>query len=86
MQTFIDRYIEQGWEQGIEHGKQQGEAAVLLRLILLKFWQRSILLVPYFAKPGPIVSTSKPTRVRCSRLNSMPIRWIGCPVARYGSA
>ncbi len=49
MQTFIDRYIEQGraqgWEQGqeqgreqgIEQGKQQGEAAVLLRLILLKF-------------------------------------------------
>ena len=45
MQTFIDRYIEQGrvqghvqgWEQGIEHGKQQGEAAVLLRQILLKF-------------------------------------------------
>ena len=45
MQTFIDRYIEQGrvqgWvqgqAQGIEQGKQQGEAAVLLRLILLKF-------------------------------------------------
>ena len=45
MQTFIDRYIEQGrvqgrvqgWEQGIEQGKQQGEAAVLPRLILLKF-------------------------------------------------
>jgi hypothetical protein len=33
MQTFIDRYIEQGREQGL----QQGEAAVLLRLIERKF-------------------------------------------------
>lgn len=43
MQTFIDRYIEQGriqvqgWEKVIEQGKRQGEAAVLLRQILLKF-------------------------------------------------
>jgi hypothetical protein len=33
MQTFIDRYIEQGREQG----RQQGEAAVLLRQIERKF-------------------------------------------------
>ncbi len=33
MQTFIDRYIEQGREQGL----QQGEAAVLLRQIERKF-------------------------------------------------
>ena len=33
MQTFIDKYIAQGVEQGV----QQGEAAVLLRLIERKF-------------------------------------------------
>jgi hypothetical protein len=33
MQTFIDRYIEQGREQG----RQEGEAAVLLRQIERKF-------------------------------------------------
>ena len=32
------------------------------------------------------VSTSKPTSERRSRLNSMPIRWIGSPSARYLSA
>jgi hypothetical protein len=41
MQTFIDRYIEQGRqqgrEQGLQQGLQQGEAAVLLRLIERKF-------------------------------------------------
>jgi len=37
MQTFIDRYIEQGREQG----RQQGEAAVLLRLIERKFGKPS---------------------------------------------
>jgi phage host-nuclease inhibitor protein Gam len=33
MQTFLDRYI----EQGVERGKQQGGAAVLLRLVERKF-------------------------------------------------
>ncbi|WP_051088801.1 RpnC/YadD family protein [Lamprocystis purpurea] len=37
MQTFIDRYIEQGRQQGIEQGVtrglQEGETAILLRLI-----------------------------------------------------
>lgn len=37
MQTFIDRYIEQGRQQGIQQGRHQGEAAVLLRLIERKF-------------------------------------------------
>lgn len=41
-------------------------------------------------KPAPTrryhVSTSKPTTVRCSRLNSMPIKCIGWPRARYLSA
>ncbi|MBV5272212.1 MAG: DUF4351 domain-containing protein [Lamprocystis purpurea] len=37
MQTFIDRYIEQGRQQGIEQGIEQGEANVLLRLITKKF-------------------------------------------------
>jgi predicted transposase/invertase (TIGR01784 family) len=41
MQTFIDRYIEQGrlqgLQQGIEQGRHQGEAAVLLRQIERKF-------------------------------------------------
>ncbi|WP_295445256.1 DUF4351 domain-containing protein [uncultured Thiodictyon sp.] len=53
MQTFIDRYIEQGRQQGIElgieqgrqagrqegwqQGRQQGEAAMLLRQIERKF-------------------------------------------------
>jgi len=37
MQTFIDRYIEQGREQGIEQGKRQGEAEFLLRLMERKF-------------------------------------------------
>jgi len=33
MQTFLDRYI----EQGVERGKQQGDAAFLLRQIERKF-------------------------------------------------
>jgi flagellar biosynthesis/type III secretory pathway protein FliH len=45
MQTFIDRYIEQGRQQGIEQGIEkgiekgieQGEANVLLHLITKKF-------------------------------------------------
>jgi hypothetical protein len=41
MQTFIDRYIEQGRqqgiEQGVERGRQLGEAAMLLRQIERKF-------------------------------------------------
>lgn len=41
MQTFIDRYIEQGRQQGIaqgvERGRREGEAAILLRLIDRKF-------------------------------------------------
>ncbi len=41
MQTFIDRHIEQGRQQGIEQGvtrgRQDGEAAILLRLIDRKF-------------------------------------------------
>jgi predicted transposase/invertase (TIGR01784 family) len=41
MQTFIDRYIEQGREQGraqgIDLGRQQGEAAMLLRLLEQRF-------------------------------------------------
>ncbi len=41
MQTFIDRYIEQGREQGhaqgFDQGRQHGEAAVLLRQIERKF-------------------------------------------------
>jgi hypothetical protein len=41
MQTFIDRYIEQGRQQGIDQGvtrvRQEGEAAILLRLIDRKF-------------------------------------------------
>ena len=45
MQTFIDRYIEQGRKEGIEQGIargrqegwQAGEAAMLLRLIDRKF-------------------------------------------------
>jgi len=37
MQTFIDRYIEQGRQQGIALGEQQGEAKVLLRQIERKF-------------------------------------------------
>jgi len=37
MQTFIDRYIEQGRQQGLQQGRHQGEAAVLLRLIERKF-------------------------------------------------
>ncbi len=45
MQTFIDRYIEEGERRGIQKGEQKGElkgiqmgeAKVLLRLIELKF-------------------------------------------------
>jgi len=41
MQTFIDRYIEQGREQGreqgIEQGREQGKAEILLRLMEHKF-------------------------------------------------
>jgi hypothetical protein len=37
MQTFIDRYIEQGRQQGIDIGQQQGEAKLLLRLIERRF-------------------------------------------------
>ena len=39
MQTFIDRYIEQGREQAVSKAVtgQQGEAAVLLHLIERKF-------------------------------------------------
>ena len=41
MQTFIDRYIEQGRQEGrqegIQEGRQEGEAAVLLRQIERKF-------------------------------------------------
>ncbi|WP_295443531.1 DUF4351 domain-containing protein [uncultured Thiodictyon sp.] len=41
MQTFIDRYIEQGSQLGValgvEQGKQQGEVAVLLRQMDRKF-------------------------------------------------
>jgi hypothetical protein len=45
MQTFIDRYIEQGREQGIQQGidlgRKQGEEAVLLRLIERRFGRPS---------------------------------------------
>jgi hypothetical protein len=37
MQTFIDRYIEQGWQEGRQEGRQEGEAAVPLRQIERKF-------------------------------------------------
>ncbi len=45
MQTFIDRYLEQGREQGLEQGidlgRKQGEAAMLLRLIERRFGRPS---------------------------------------------
>lgn len=34
----------------------------------------------------PTLSTSNPTTLRCSRLNSTPIRWMGSPSAWYLSA
>jgi hypothetical protein len=37
MQTFIDRYIEQGRQAGRQEGRQEGGAAILLRLIDRKF-------------------------------------------------
>jgi flagellar biosynthesis/type III secretory pathway protein FliH len=49
MQTFIDRYIEQGkqegwllgkqegWREGRQEGRQEGEQTVLLRLLIRKF-------------------------------------------------
>ncbi len=41
MQTFIERYIEQGKQQGMElgltRGRQEGQAVVLLRQIERKF-------------------------------------------------
>ncbi|MBK5938148.1 Rpn family recombination-promoting nuclease/putative transposase [Halochromatium roseum] len=37
MQTFIDRYIEQGREQGIAQGREQGKAEMLLRQMERKF-------------------------------------------------
>ena len=37
MQTFIDRYIEQGRQQGWQTGRQEGVANVLLRQIERKF-------------------------------------------------
>ena len=37
MQTFIERYIEQGKQLGLERGRQEGQATLLLRLIERKF-------------------------------------------------
>ncbi|WP_236849062.1 DUF4351 domain-containing protein [Candidatus Thiodictyon syntrophicum] len=37
MQTFIDRYIEQGRQAGKQEGRREGEAAMLLRQIDRKF-------------------------------------------------
>lgn len=37
MQTFIERYIEQGKQLGLERGRHEGQAAILLRLIDRKF-------------------------------------------------
>ena len=37
MQTFIDRYIQQGREQGIQQGERLGEARMLLRQAEAKF-------------------------------------------------
>ena len=37
MQTFIEKYIDQGHRKGRQEGRQEGEALVLLRLIELKF-------------------------------------------------
>jgi hypothetical protein len=35
--TFIDRYIEQGRQQGLFIGRQKGQAELLLRLMTRKF-------------------------------------------------
>ena len=60
MQTFIDRYIEQGRQQGIEQGvtrgRQEGEAAMLLRLIDRKF-----------APPRPPERSDAHTHYQCGR-------------------
>ena len=37
MQTFIEKYIDQGHQEGRQEGRQEGEALVLLRQIELKF-------------------------------------------------
>jgi hypothetical protein len=37
MQTWIDRYIQQGVAKGIEQGERRGEAKVLLRLLERRF-------------------------------------------------
>jgi flagellar biosynthesis/type III secretory pathway protein FliH len=37
MQTFIDRYLEQGRQQGWQEGRQEGGANIFLRLIERKF-------------------------------------------------
>ena len=37
MQTFIDRYIEEGRQKGRQEGRQEGRATVILRLIERKF-------------------------------------------------
>jgi hypothetical protein len=37
MQTFIERYIEQGKQLGLERGRHEGQAVILLRLIDRKF-------------------------------------------------
>ncbi|WP_425338410.1 DUF4351 domain-containing protein [Thiorhodococcus minor] len=41
MSTFAERFIQQGWErgrlEGALEGRQEGEAAVLLRQLQLKF-------------------------------------------------